>query len=370
MNKVHAHTQTRQRRRVGFTLAELLVVISLVVILVAIAVPSFASLLASQERTQAENQLRVGIASARDAALRASVGRDAAAVFFFNPRTGRTRIVPCVQVGTIQDVSPGGSRQNPDDIRERDVFVPVPTESPLELPGGWTVRGYAPPGTVDVDGITTGWYSGGKYAELAGNWVFPETGFADFTDPRDGRERSTFMVRFEGGTGGLAVGSTGDAIVVDLSPRNSFRNAAPFSRFRLDQSADLAADVRRMVSPRPDFDEIGGNPQDLLSMLGWGSIDVVLARPLTQIALADERRLASAIGANGLNRVTNSLYGNTAGTIPESAAIDASLFRTAGRPAEVVTLWNAYIEGRGNVPSEARVFTMDRYSGQLRELEP
>jgi type II secretory pathway pseudopilin PulG len=368
MKTVHAHI--RPARRVAFTLAELLVVISLVVILIAIAVPSFASLLASQERTQAENQLRVGIAGARDAALRASVGRDAAAVFFFNPRTGRTRIVPCVQVGTIQDVRPNGSRQNPDDIRERDVFVPVATESPLELPAGWTARGYAPPGTVDTNGTTTGWYSGGKYVELAGNWVFPETGFADFTDPRDGRERSTFMVRFEGGTGGLAVGSTGDAIVVDLSPRNSFRTTAPFSRFRLDQSADLAADVRRMVSPRPDFDEIQGNPQELLSMLGWGSIDVVLARPLTQIALTDERRLAPAIGASGLNRVTNSLYGNATGTIPDSPTIDSSLFRVGGTPGAVVKKTNDYIEGRGNAPSEARVFTMDRYSGQLRELEP
>jgi prepilin-type N-terminal cleavage/methylation domain-containing protein len=129
-----------QRRDVAFTLIELLIVISIFVLLLAIAVPAFSSMLYSSEQSMAENALRTGIAAARDAAIRSAQGEDAAAVFFYDYRTGRESILPCVYAGTIKDdcqprvTCPRGARG----VRPRPGFEPV------QLPRGWSARGYAP----------------------------------------------------------------------------------------------------------------------------------------------------------------------------------------------------------------------------------
>lgn len=358
---------SRTTRRAGFTLAELLVVISLIILLIAVAVPSFSSLLYSQDRTLAENQLRVGLAGARDAAVRSRPGADAAAVFFYLPETGRTRIIPCVSVGTLTDQQSGGGQVS------REVFVPVAIESPVELPRGWTVRGYAPPGSIDQQGTSSGWYDGNTYNSAGGHWVFPENAFCDWGNAEEGEQRQTFMVRFEAGTGSVAIDRTQEVLVVDLSPRYGFRESGiPWSVYRLDQAEDLPAEVRRLLIDRPDFSGTRGQ-RDLRRLLGDVAIDTVLARPLGQLALTDERKVATGVGARGVNKTTLCLYGDPTSptTLPREPTLDTSLYSGSRTPGAIVKSLDEYIEGRrANQVSEARIFTLDRYSGQLRELEP
>src|SRR4051812_14600321 len=117
---------TRHPRR-AFTITEILVVISIIVLMIAIAVPAFSSLIGSSERALAENQLRAGLAAARDAAIQSETG-DGAAVFFFTPG-GRISIVACTAVGQIEDqVPPVGAV--PTTNITRDVFAPVPGMEP------------------------------------------------------------------------------------------------------------------------------------------------------------------------------------------------------------------------------------------------
>lgn len=195
------HTTRTQTLAKGFTLTELLVVISIIVLLVAIAVPAFSTILYNNERAQAENQLRVGISSARDAAI-ASDGGDAAAVFIFRPGD-RLLIIPAVMVGTIEDqVIVNGAPVGGTTTRTRDVFVPVATGEPIALPRGWSIRGFAPPGAIDAGtGIANGWYdallSQPTGSETRGNWLFPESGYYDGSRANDGWKRQTFIVRFD-----------------------------------------------------------------------------------------------------------------------------------------------------------------------------
>ena len=62
----------------GFTLTELMVVISIVVLLMAIALPAFTGMVRDSEKSLADNQLRVAVGAGRDAAIRSSSGDGAA----------------------------------------------------------------------------------------------------------------------------------------------------------------------------------------------------------------------------------------------------------------------------------------------------
>ena len=104
MNSNPRHTLNL--RAAAFTLVELLVVIAIFVLLLAIAVPAFSSMLYSSEQSLADNHLRMGLGAARDAAIRSPQGTDAAAVFFYDPATGRTMILPCIAAGVLKDVNP------------------------------------------------------------------------------------------------------------------------------------------------------------------------------------------------------------------------------------------------------------------------
>ncbi len=354
----------RRRPARAFTLAEVLVVISIIAILLAVSVPAFSNMLYSTDRSNAENQLRVGLGAARDAAVRsgqfAGAG-DAAAVFMYDPATQRLRIVPCVKVGVMIDEDMGRVRV------ERDVFVPAPDVMPVELPRGWTVRAYTPRGTID-DGRSnpSGWYDSGNYRPNTGNWVFPETGFYDAGRGDGGVARQTFMVRFEAGTGSLDVGHRGEALVVDLAEDATFRSTTPWTNFRLDRTRDLPSSVRRLLVARSDLSDANRR-----RIIGDLATDSVLAKPVTDLALYDERRLAGGIGARGVNVATGCLYGDplARGVIPTAPTIDTSL-HPSGDPLAISDAVNAWFEGRGTRDSDARLFTMDRYSGQAREILP
>ncbi|MCC6970436.1 MAG: type II secretion system protein [Phycisphaerales bacterium] len=360
MKKPNAHR--------AFTLVELLVVITIFVLLLAIAVPSFSSLMDSSERAQAENQLVTGLNQARSAALTSESTGDTAAVFFFDTN-GRLRIVTCVDVGDLPDVDMA------DNPVTRDVFVPVASYPVVQLPRGWSVRGFAPVGSVDT-GSGSGWYekpasSNRVLSSTTGNWVFPETAYYDppNTGQKQGRNRQTFMIRFQGGSGVLRTDVNIPAVVLDFSPATSFRAVAPWSEYRFDATDRPEVLVRRAVARKlanPSWDKLS-------LLLGDDAVDSVLTRAITELALYDENELAGAVGARGLNKATNCIYGgtkvNSAATFPR---IDQSLFGTAFNAGELPTRINDWILGVGEdtKPSDVRLYTIDRYSGQAREVLP
>lgn len=384
----------------GFTLAELIVVIAIIALLAAIGLPAFSSAVSSSEKSLAENQLVTGLGAGRDAAIRSGV--DAAAVFAFAPG-GQMSIIPCVKAGTLRHpklVSLANST-NPRDWEDRDVFVPLTATRPTQLPKHWMVRGYAPAWSVSRGGNQdNGWYESAPVGVDAralnpdvGNWVFPETGFYDLTAGQpwaQGNNRQTFMVRFKGGTGEVDAANTALAMAVLPVPSEvatsgsatSWRASAPpvFVNNRIDTASDLAKFVRKVLT-HPTLG-VNANLIDAtrVALLGDASVDTVVARPVADVALYNEKTLASGLRLRGLNPATGTVYGdsNDRQRVPGSPQIDSSL-RTANSPAagvEFSDAINAWIEGRyrprgatGPVESDAKLYTLDRYLGRNREVK-
>ena len=400
-------TQPARVVRRGFTVLELLVVAGILVLLLGIAVAVISNVAYSSERSLAENQLRVGMTAARDAAIRSKHG-DAAAVFYF--RGGRALIQPCVSVGKLVPPDP----LNPDYAEWRtrvwdnalsidtppqyEVFVPVPEIEPIVMPRNWTIRGFAPAGSLheDEDGHRNGWYEwiAQADAQLAklGLWVFPETNFIPSDDEgllaipgmeEQGWRRQTFSVRFEAQTGEVIFGDTKPFLVLDAQEAPyRFDAASPFAVFDVEQQEDTAMAVNRLLSGSGKqrlaalFPSLGADVA-IQTLFGSRSTDMILTRPVYSISLTDERRLASAIGLRGLNRDTSSMYRRIDPAAPSTQLpIDDGLATFTGTgtvESEMMTRVSQYITSRPDtwgeqISLEARVYTMSRYAGQLQEV--
>ncbi len=349
--------------RRAFTLVELLVVIAIFVLLLAIAVPAFSSMLYSSEQSLAENSLRIALQAARDAALRGAAGKDSAAVFFFDRFTGRTTVLPCVYAGTIKDEDQG-SPTRPPPLVDREVFVPVAGFEPVQLPRGWNIRGYAGPKTID-----TSWYErtySSNAARNRGNWVFPETSFYDEDHGNDGTDRQTFMVRFEGSTGVLKVSDSDAVLVLAPSPSTTFRSTQPWNNplLRADTEADYARLVRRIAS-RPAAGPGSLSVQNRQDLIGDSASDTVLAKPVAQVAVYSEKKLAQALGVR-TDSTTGCLYKN----LPDPQFIDVN-----GSPMNdvYVVYINDWVEGHLTIAgtdkdSDCRIFSMQKYLGTMQEI--
>ena len=364
------------RRRAAFTLIELLVVISIFVLLLAIAVPAFSSLLYSNDRTQAENQLTSALGGARMLAMSAESATDAAAVFAFEPG-GRTIIYTCRIAGTLVDSDRSAGTGL---AVERDVFVPVATTQPVSLPRYWNVRGLAPVAstddTTDPTGLSqNGWYEQSSVRSLQAdraNWVFPETGFynKNVGAVNQGAEspRQTFMVRFAAGSGQIRRADRNTALVVLPVSDGTFRGGIPWSNYRLDRAEDQAIMVGRILAD-PSL-----SADDRIKLLGDRATDTVLAAPVSEVVLYDERVLSSGIGARGVNGATGSLYGDAAKptAIPTRPQIDLSLFGQTGGNDPSGKKINEWIQAlnvkEGSPLPDIRLFSMDRYSGRCVEV--
>ncbi len=371
-------------RRRGFTLVELLVVISILILVLAIAVPAFSSMLYSSERSLADNALRVALNGARTTAIGNAAGEDAAAVFTFEPG-GRVGVVTCVRAGVMHDVQGA-------DHTDFEVFVPAKGVEPVQLPKGWSVRGYARSDMIDDPANSANqnyqnWYADTYPTQAVrdqGNWVFPETGFYVIGDETfggeaaQGKSRHTFMVRFEGGTGQVLT-SGGTVRVLLPSPSSTFRTGAPWNSidtsdgralYRADQADDLLRYVRRVIA------STSLDPADRKRLLGIDSTDTVGAKAVGQLALYNESRLANAIGVR-LDRDTSSLYQNATKDKPYATWVKAAEGKDWG--TQNTSDLNEWIEGRllrpgaqtGSedfVESDARVFALQRYLGGIVEV--
>jgi prepilin-type N-terminal cleavage/methylation domain-containing protein len=395
----------KHNRRGAFTLIELLVVISLLVLLLAIGVPAFANLLRSSERSLANNAMSTAIRAARDIAQR-SEGGDGALVFSIEPG-GRMTMTPCIQVGEVLDRTSGALvGQVP--VR-RDVFVPHPLFKSSQLPAGWTVRGFAPAGSIDAE-----WYgdqrtgnayeiqtaTGPNATNTEPQWLLPETAYykgnqfsttkADpDQDPDNGRNRQTFMMRFAAGTGELVYASTGSIVVLPIAPDASKQPSQraitlpghsdrPFVRAR--DAADLRLWARQILNDSA-FEESGQNRVERLKLIGDESVDTVLTKTVPWVTMASERQLAADISkgkvgsgiASGqtldvsLDRRTGTLY--QAGEAPQLTGAD---------PVKLARVLNALINGQMvekdstdkplPIVPEAQVFLVSAYQGNTLEV--
>jgi prepilin-type N-terminal cleavage/methylation domain-containing protein len=354
-----AGTATRTAGRRGFTMVELLVVASIFVLLISLAVPAFSNMLYSSEQSMAENALRIGVSSARDAAARGARGEDAAAAFFYEPGVGYT-IVPYVYAGVLQDASGGvGAPGSPPATIQREVFVPVAGYEPVQLPRNWMIRGFAPPSSIDGQ-----WYgnspavAGNPYDVPAvrqrGNWVFPESGFYNMQVATDGRNRQTFILRFEGGTGLLNPVHPDPVLLLAPAPTQAFRGAAPFNVHRADRDPDPRRFVRRILAINS-----GAAAATKRQLLGDACTDTVLAKPVSLLTLYNERAFAAALGTT-INRDTGCIY----------TQLDRPAFLPAGGNSVAFTdRINQWIEARmANADSDARIFSIHRYLGSLEDV--
>ena len=274
----------------------------------------------------------------------------------------------------------------------REVFVPLPTAAPVQLPKNWSVRAYTPANTVSgsnpdpVIGNANGWYDSlsasagpGTDPSSVGHWIFPETNFFRQTPANQlgtkGWQRQTNMVRFRNGTGELDAGNRSLALVIDPIAAQEFRAAAPFSSYRLDQAADLAAFVRRLLEAK---NLTVSEQANRIKVVGDTSIDSVLTRPVTELAVYNERSLLAGLSrglqARGANRVTGTVYADPATSVGPS--LDGSQFGGGETLLSVNTAIGQWIEGRltesgGStlIETDARIFTLQRYLGQAQELK-
>jgi type II secretory pathway pseudopilin PulG len=345
-------------------------VLSIVVILLVIAVPAFQGMIASSEDALADASLRAAFKSGRDVAVQGGPGQDAAVVFFFEPGA-RTRAVVCVKATALR-LPPQGNRRP-----EVDVFVPAPGVASVQLPRGWMVRGAA----TNIGGD---WYAasaggsnrysfGATIAGTAGapvNWVFPETAFFDQTVNDAGLNRSTFMVRFEGGTGLVKGSPTNQVLVVDPRPSSLDRDPrfAGVDPTRAPWSSDLGRWARSVAAGRVS-DGSGGtillSPDEINRVMGRDSSDMVLARPVPVVALYDESKLAAALGVR-VDRRTETIYLST-----DDPANDPDGPRLVqGVDPDRVNDWMNGLTGINGSPDypEAKLFTVDRFTGALRRL--
>jgi prepilin-type N-terminal cleavage/methylation domain-containing protein len=354
----------------GFTLVELLVVISLFVLILAIGVPAFAALLRSTERASAESSLSIGVRAARDIAQRGE-GTDGALVFTFE--NGVARLIPCVFVTQVQDIAADGFT-----LVNRDVFVPHPLYKAAQMPRGWAVRGYAAPGTIDNE-----WYSedaaygldvnsGPVAAERQrGNWVFPQTGLYDLEAKLDGSAsgdtkslRHTFMLRFSAQTGTLYT-SPAPALVIIQRPSDKARPTASSEYWkRVDKSDDLRRWVLRVSG------DSNLTLAERVELIGERSADTVLAKNVSQLALTDESRMVQDLNGSGafpgtvLNRDTQSLY------LPYSQT--SKVPTMVGNSTAMAEAVNRVIENRGltdaSFKPQTQVFIVNPLRGRLVEV--
>ena len=358
-----ALVQTRRRAvRNAFTLTELLLVISIFVLLLALSVPAFSSMVNSANAARADAQLQVAVASARDAAVRGDTPGDTALGFFYE-LSGEMRLQVMLYADTIVDQDEMGDRF------ERDVFVPDPSIRPIRLPRGWMARGYAPAATLRAQEDQLFEQSMTGTAERdRGHWIFPETAFYDATEGDNGEARQSVMMRFRARTGRPATSETRSALLVDAAPWTGFRRTGLYRDFRLDEAPDLVRFVGAVKG------RLSGD--DLAEVIGDRATDTVLATPVREVALYRDEDLAAGLGVRS-NRVTRTLYtapatitgtaiaaDETAGWLPEYVGNNLS--------TEQISNW---LEGRdpdsgdpAEDPADTRIYSVDQSSGVLREV--
>ena len=149
---------------------------------------------------------------------------------------------------------------------------------------------------------------------------------------------------------------------------------------RVDLAEDLEVWAMRVLNS-PDLSGDGityGRDDSTLreQLIGTASNDTILVKPVTRVALYDERDLALAIGARGLNPQTNSIY------LPHDQdarnveiGFDDTLFTSFNRDT-IVDQISSWIEGDTDFNNQidfddeplSRLYLVQSYTGELKEV--
>jgi hypothetical protein len=228
------------------------------------------------------------------------------------------------------------------------------------------------------------------------NWIFPETDFYDIEQAapsvnRTSTARQSFMIRFDARTGAISQ-NRDTALFVDLRPStvgragNENRPAIDDLWQRPDRAENLAEWASSIVRsqpvdanrrPLPPGFRVNDRADVRGSLIGLSSNDTVLVKPVTRVAVYDERRMARAIGARRLNPDTNSLYLPVApGSGSRDIEFDTSLFSDSVDAVEIRIRINQWMNGDTNNDGqideedevEARVYIVRQASGELAEV--
>jgi len=365
----------------AFTLIEILIVVIILVLIISVTLPAFSSMLRASEETLAQARLASAVKMGRDAAISQTGDSDVAIVFTYPPN-GRLTAVACTRVGEFSETVGGVAYK-------REVFCPMDTLEPVQLPRGWMVRGFAPPNSIDP---TAGdWYEGPRYGGTVdrGDWVFPETGFynKESMAAEDGRSRQSFMLRFGAGTGQFK-GVGGAPVIVVLARPSALGRAQsdPYRSYRFDTSTDVRRMALRAIT-NPARLNTGGGGGTLITeaqrrqLIGDESTDTVLVGAVSQISLYRELDLARALGAT-LSRDTGCIYaGPAAGGAwaPEFVPVPGLSER------QIAQRTSQWIEGDGDFDgfirpvfdatgeetgerTESRIYVIDRATGDVRQV--
>lgn len=288
--------------RRAFSMIEMVVVTLIITVLIVVALPAFSALIGVNAQAQAVEGVRSALTLARGAAVTSPSGRDTAAVFFFEPG-GVVSVVACVRVGEFRDQSFESGSAVP---VVREVFAPIVGPAVINLPRGFTVRGFVATGRLDDPSVSASsreWYRGERFGLTLneGDWVFPETGFykqnfdGGLSSGDDGMDRSTFMVRYEAGTGRPRRGAASTVLVLAPRPSSTGRQDAPWDAHRLDLAESLERTFQRIA------DDGAITEAERRQLIGTSSAsrrssDVVVAGPVTELAVMEEAALATGLG--------------------------------------------------------------------------
>ena len=220
---ISSRTNQLQPRRAAFTLFELLVVVGIIILLMILTVPSFATLVKSNNYTAAVNQLSGTLEAARERAIARNTETAVAVLFDLETERTSLHILDRAGRGAL-----GLSTEPDSGAQYASVFVPAPSTSPTELPEGVMIFGLSthhivPDGDDIQDSIesivsgsalytsrvitdgthnpdelgvrTTAWYAGSVIPDpddpnvMVNTWLVPRNDPRVYMDPTiDGRD--------------------------------------------------------------------------------------------------------------------------------------------------------------------------------------
>lgn len=216
--------------RAAFSLFELLIVVGIILVMMILTVPSFATLVKSNNFSSAVNQLAGGLEAARERAI--ARNRETAVAVLFDIETRQTSLLILDAVGSrgALALSPAASSG----AQNATVFVPASNSPPIVLPEGTAIFGLSthhvlPDGDNQLDSIdnlanasatyetrlisdgtnnpdeldqrTTAWYTGSVVPDpddpdvLVNTWLAPRNDPRVYLDPRPGERDIDLPVR-------------------------------------------------------------------------------------------------------------------------------------------------------------------------------